>query len=170
VKLRSGDDDPQGEFCVAEYFHNGKITAGGTSFDEHNRLLVRVLRDYGDLVRGFEERYGIGVGTDGNGNHRVTGQPIVLDLNWTVLDLEYAVKRIFASSEPFRLWGLPTRLRDGHYRARAVDLHVGGVLTFDITPEHVVIQLPCGTCGNTVVRFLNNLQFHVNADAHAASG
>jgi len=164
VKFRSGADEPDGEFCVAEYFHNGKITVGGTSFDEHNRLLVKVLKDYGDLVRGFEDQYGIGVA-----GGAVVGQPIVLDLNWTVRDLEYAVQRIFASSEPFRLWGIPTRVRDGHYRARAVDLHVGGVLTFDITREHVVIQLPRGVCGNTVVRFLNNLQFHVNADAHTAT-
>ena len=167
VRLRSGEDEADGAFCVAEYFHNGKITAGGTSFDEHNRIVTRVLHDYGSLVRNYEERFGIGASTDEGGRPVVCGDPVVLDLKWTVHDLEYAVRRIFASAEPFRLWGLPTRVCDGHFRARAVDLHVGGVLTFDITPEHVVIQLPRGVCGNTVVRFLNNLQFHVNADAQA---
>ncbi|HEY1691706.1 MAG TPA: hypothetical protein VGG39_06075 [Polyangiaceae bacterium] len=170
VRLRSGGDDAQADYCVAEYFHDGKITAGGTSFDEHNRVIVRMLRDYGDLVRSFEERYGIGATTDASGRHVVAGQPVVLDLKWTVQDLEYAVQRIFAANDPFRLWGLPTRVSDGHFRARAVDLHVGGVLTFDITQENVVIQLPRGVCGNTVVRFLNNLQFHVNADARAEAG
>jgi hypothetical protein len=60
---------------------------------------------------------------------------------------------------------VPERLGPDHFRARAVDLHFGGVLSFDITRRNVVIQLSRGVCGNTVVRFLNNLRFHVNADA-----
>lgn len=165
VRLRSGDDEPDGAFCVAEYFHDGKITVGGTSFDEHSRLVVRVLRDYRVLVENLEQRYGLGADKDEHGHPIIVGEPIVIDVDWTLPDLEFAVARIFGSGEPFRLWGLPERLADGHYRARAVDLHVGGVLTFDITRRYVTIQLPRGMCGNTVVRFLNHLRFHVNADA-----
>ena len=165
VRLFSGDEDPDGAFCVAEYFHHGKITASGTSFDEHTRLLVGVLRDYRALVERFEQRFALAAVLDEDGHPVVIGDPIVIRVEWIVPDLEVAVSRMFASNDPFRLWGLPERVHHHRYRVRAVDLHVGGVLSFDITPEHVVIQLPRGVCGNTVVRFLNNLRFHVNSDA-----
>jgi hypothetical protein len=167
VRLHSGSEEPDGDFCVAEYFYHGKITANGTSFDQHSQVVVRVLRDYRRLVEGFESRFGLAAVSDG-GHPVVAGDPIVINVDWTVADLEYAVARMFSSTDPFRLWGLPERLSDDRYRARAVDLHVGGVLTFDISRKHVVIQLPRGVCGNTVVRFLNNLHFHVNSDATAA--
>jgi hypothetical protein len=169
VKLHSGSDDPDGEYCVAEYFHYGQITASGTSFDEHSQLVVRVLRDYRALVENFENRYWLAAAGDDHEHPIVVGNPIVINVDWTVPDLEYAVARMFSSAGPFRLWALPERINDGRFHARAVDLHVGGVLTFDITRKHVVIQLPRGVCGNTVVRFLNNLRFHVNSDAAAAA-
>lgn len=163
VKLRTGSDEQDGDYCVAEYFNHGKVTVSGTSFDEHTRAVVRILDDYRKMVERIERDHGIGVVETG-GCATVSGDPIVIDLEWTLADLEYAVGKIFSCTEPFRLWGVPERVREGHYRARAVDLHVGGTLTFDIHPRGVVIRLPPGTCGNTVVRFLGGLQYHVNAD------
>lgn len=164
VKLRSGDPEPDGDFCVAEYFHNGKVTASGTSFDEHNRVLLHVLRDYGHIVERIESRYAIGLTCDERGCRHVTGDPIVIAMEWTVPSIEHVVGRIFSSAEPFRLWGVPERISDNHYRARAVDLHVGSTLTFDITDKNIVIQLRGDTCGNTIVRFLGGLHYHVNSD------
>jgi hypothetical protein len=160
VRLRS--EVSAEEHCVAEYFHNGKITASGTSFDEHNRLLLTALRDYASTIATLEEEYGIGR-RGGPGGH-LGGKPIVLNVEWAVPDLEYAVGKMFGSGEPFRLWGLPTKVGPGRYRCRAADLHFGGVLAFDITKEHIVIQLPAAVCGNTIARFLSNLRFHVNSD------
>lgn len=160
VRLRSDADD--GDHCVAEYFHNGKVTASGTSFDEHNRLLVRALSDYASTITTIEAEYGIGR-SEGAGGH-LRGKPIVLDVQWAVPDLAYAVSKMFSSGGPFRLWGLPSEVAPGHYRVHAADLHFGGVLVFDITSETVVIQLPATVCGNTIARFLSNLRFHVNSD------
>jgi len=164
VKLRAGDVEPDGDFCIAEYFHNGKVTASGTSFDEHNRVLLHVLRDYGRIVERIENRYAIGLTCDDQRCSHVTGDPIVIDMEWTMPSIEHVVARIFSAAEPFRLWGVPERISDKHYRARAVDLHVGSTLTFDITDKHIVIQLRGGTCGNTIVRFLGGLHYHVNSD------
>jgi hypothetical protein len=164
VKLRAGDLESDGDFCIAEYFHNGKVTANGTSFDEHNRVLLQVLRDYGRIVERIEQRYAIGLRCDERGCCHVTGDPIVIDMDWTMPSIEQVVARIFSATEPFRLWGIPERITDKHYRARAVDLHVGSTLSFDITDKHIVIQLRAGTCGNTIVRFLGGLHYHVNSD------
>lgn len=164
VKLRAGDAEPDGDFCIAEYFHHGKVTASGTSFDEHNRVLLQVLRDYGRIVERIEQRYAIDLSHGEGGCSHLVGDPIVIDMKWTMPDIEHIVGRMFSATEPFRLWGLPERIAENHYRARAVDLHVGSTLTFDFTNEHIVIQLRGGTCGNTIVRFLGGLHYHVNAD------
>ncbi|MFW6031531.1 MAG: hypothetical protein ACOC9T_02980 [Myxococcota bacterium] len=160
VRLRSDVDES--DHYVAEYFHHGKVTASGTSFDEHNRLLLHALRDYAATITTIEDQYGIGR-TEGPGGH-LRGKPIVLDVEWAAPDLGFAVSKIFGSGEPFRLWGLPSEVAPGHYRTRAVDLHFGGVLVFDITSKQIVIQLPATVCGNTIARFLSNLRFHVNSD------
>ena len=164
VKLRAGDPEPDGDFCVAEYFHHGKVTANGTSFDEHNRVLLQVLRDYAQIVERIERRYAIDLSCEAVGCSHMTGAPIIIDMSWTVPDIEHVVGRMFSAAEPFRLWGVPERIAENHYRARAVDLHVGSTLTFDITDKHIVIQLRGGTCGNTIVRFLGGLHYHVNSD------
>lgn len=165
VQLRIDAEDAEGEFCVAEYFNHGKVTATGTSFDQHNRVLLFVIGAYRRLVEGIEERYGMGYEGD---PPRLVGDPIVIEMQWTVQDLQFAVQRIFANVDPFRLWGQPEKVADGHYRARAVDLHIGCTLTLDITRDRVVVQLPRGTCGNTVLRFLSNLEYHVNSEAGEA--
>jgi hypothetical protein len=169
VKLRSGADETDGEYCEAEYYHHGKITASGTSFDEHNRLVLEALKDYRAVVEKFERAHAMGAVINEDGYRIVAGDPIVLDVEWQVENLEYSVNRMFSSTEPFRLWGLSEKVAPDHFRARAVDLHFGGVLSFDITPRNVVIQLPRGVCGNTIARFLSNLLMHVNSDAQVAA-
>lgn len=166
VRVRTGSPDPDGDFTVAEYFHHGKVSASGTSFDEHNRMTLQVLSDYRQLVERIERRYGLGIadGEDEGRCSHVQGNPIIIEMDWRTDDLEYIVSRIFSCIEPFRLWGVPQPVSSCHYRVRAVDLHVGDTLTFDITPKHIVVQLPKGACGNTVVRFLGSLQYHVNSD------
>ena len=47
VRVRVGDDE---KYCLAEVFHSGKITAIGTSFAEHERI-VQALLDELDLPR-----------------------------------------------------------------------------------------------------------------------
>jgi hypothetical protein len=163
VKIRSGADERDGDYCVAEYFHHGKVTVTGNSFAEHARLVDRALTDYREEIERFEREFAIGPAPDGT----VSGRPIVIRLRWTVSDVEYAVNRMFSGSEPFRLWAMPEKLADGRFRARAVDLHIGRVLAFDISTESVVITLPQGVCGNTVVRFLAGLRYHVNSSIPA---
>jgi len=162
VRIRSEADEEEGAYCVSEYFHTGKVTVTGTSFDLHNELILNVVTAYRDVVERIEERYGLGYRSD---ERLLVGDPIAIPMEWTVEDVEYAVARMFGSVEPFRMWGLPELVAPRRYRARAVDLHIGKTLTFDITPDHILLQLPRGTCGNTVLRFIAGLQYHLNSDA-----
>jgi len=161
VRVRADADSGSEEFCVSEYFHHGKVTTTGNSFDVHTQLVVQVVTFYRALVERIESVFGLGYGSDRQG---LIGNPIHIPVEWTSGDIEYAVSRMFSAAHPFRLWGLPEKVADSHYRARAVDLHVGQTFTVDVTPSYVTIHLPRGTCGNTVIRFLAALQFHVNSE------
>jgi len=59
---------------------------------------------------------------------------------------------------PFRLWGEAEIAADGIGSVEAVDLHVGQRLSIDVTVDGVRLYLPEGTCGNTIVRLVTNLQ------------
>lgn len=165
VKIRTEAEEEEGAFCVSEYFHDGKVTVSGSSFDLHSALVVQVVRAYRNMVERIESTYGLGYR---DGDLVALGDPITILMEWTVEDVEYAVGRMFGSVEPFKMWGLPELVAPKRYRARAVDLHVGKTLTFEIAPDHILLQLPRGTCGNTVVRFIAGLQYHLNSDAGAA--
>ena len=117
-----------------------------------------------ELAERIERRYGLGMAECADGRPYDQGDPITIAVDLAIDDLDYVVARMFASDEPFHLWGLPQQVAEQHYRIHAVDLLAGDTLAFDITPKHMVIQLPKGASGNSIVRFVRSLQNHVNFD------
>ncbi len=148
VRVRAGDDE---RYCLAEVFHTGKITAVGTSFADHDRILRGILDEHTDRTMVLEP--------SGRGPRRIT-----VPVPWTVDDRGYAVGRMFSGAEPFRLWGLPELASGEVYRTRAVDLDVGRTATFEVTPAGVAIELDAQAPASVAVRFISGLQYHINAD------
>lgn len=150
VRLRGGDDQ---RYCLAEVFHNGKITAIGNSFQEHERLLRCILDGHSTTTEQLEQIR--------------SSRRLFIPINWTVDDLGYAVVKIFGGAEPFRLWGLPELLPPDAFRVRAVDLDVGRSATFTLSSKGISVELAPHTPASVLVRFISNLQYHVNADLEA---
>lgn len=147
VRVRCGDDQ---RHCLAEVFHNGKITAVGNSFFEHERLLRAILDEQSATSARLEE----------SGTQRRVFIPVA----WTVDDLGYAVGKMFGGGEPFRLWGLPEQIGPEAFRVRAIDTEVGRAATFTITREGVFVELGLKAPASVLVRFVSSLQYHINAD------
>jgi hypothetical protein len=150
VRLRGGDEPC---YCLAEVFHNGKITAIGNSFQEHERMVRAILDHHGASAEQLEQS-------------RSTRR-LFIPISWTIDDLGYAVVKMFGGAEPFRLWGLPELLPPDAFRVRAVDLDVGRPATFTLSQKGVSVELGPQTPASVLVRFLSNLQYHVNADLDA---
>jgi hypothetical protein len=150
VRLRGGDDE---RYCLAEIFHNGKITAVGNSFQEHERMLRLILDAHSASAEQLEQIR--------------SSRRLFVPVSWTVDDLGYAVVRMFSGAEPFRLWGLPELLPPDAFRVRAVDLDVGRSATFTLSSKGISIELGPQTPASVLVRFVSNLQYHVNADLDA---
>ena len=91
-------------------------------------------------------------------------------LDRPISNLEVFCESIFSSGEPFRLWGVPTRLAKDFYRVQALDLHMGTPLQFEIGPQFLRVYLPVGSCGNSVVRLYTNLQHHYDSLIQAQDG
>ena len=87
-----------------------------------------------------------------------------------ISDLTVFCERIFSCGQPFRLWGVPVPLGSDYYRVRAVDLHVGTPIDFEVAPEFVRVYLPAGSCGNSVMRMYTNLQHHYDSLVRAEDG
>lgn len=150
VRLRGGDSE---RYCLAEIFHHGKITAVGNSFQEHERLLRSILDTHITSTEQLEQIR--------------SSRRLFLPLTWTIDDLGFAVGKMFGGGEPFRLWGLPEQLPPDAFRIRAVDLDVGYSATFTLNSKGISIELGHKTPSSVLVRFVSNLQYHINADLDA---
>jgi hypothetical protein len=148
VRVRAGDDE---RYCLAEAFHNGKITAVGTSFAEHERLVRAILDEHEARTLVLEPS-------------ARAPRKVVVPVAWTVDDLGYAVARMFSGAEPFRFWGLPEQTGPETYRVRAVDTDVGRAAVFEVSAQGVTVELNPRAPASVVTRFVSLLQYHVNAD------
>ena len=170
VKIKFWSDGKNSnKFTLDDIKYNGKITARGTSFESHITLTTDLYRKYSAEVRRIEKTYSIKHKVDGKG-HRIEGQPINLCFLSGIKDIKEFLKHVFDCSFPFKLWGVPVELAEGYYRVRAVDLHVGSLVDFEINPEFIRVYLPSGACGNTIARLYTNFQHYYDAKVGISVG
>jgi hypothetical protein len=113
-------------------------------------------------VRALEDRHRLSVRALEGDGVVVEGDVATIMFGREVEDLDRLVAGLFAAKEPFRLWGVPSRVPGGWF-ADAVDLHVGHPLRMEILGDRMRILLEPETCGNTVARLLTNLQQRLDA-------
>ena len=157
------------EFSLDDIKYNGKITARGTSFQSHIALISSIYEEYANQIRKLEAEYALRT-SQHDGRLSLHGQPINLLFERPIVDMEVFCESIFSCGEPFRLWGVPVRLGKNFYRVRAVDLHIGSPVQFEISREFIRVYLPAGSCGNSIIRLYTNLQHHYDAQIKAQNG
>lgn len=158
-----------GEFSLDDIKYDGKVTARGTSFQSHVALISDVYEAYARQIVRLEEDYALSV-SETEGRLSLTGAPVNFLLDRPISNLEVFCDSVFSSTEPFRLWGIPTRLAGEFYRVQAVDLHVGTPLQFEIAPSFMRVYLRQGSCGNSLLRLYTNLQHHYDSLIRAEDG
>ena len=157
-----GHDD--GEYLATEFFADGRVTAYGDSFDRLNNALLKILERYRSVVCGFEDQFGFGSGEALDGTRHIRGKPIEFALAWHGVEPASVMRKVFSGTGPFALFGEPQRLAASRWQVHAVDLHMRQRLTFDFSQDRARICLPTHVCGNTVVRFVGNLQRYLSSD------
>lgn len=134
----------------------GRFAASG-DLEYHFQFVDTVVQRYHGFVKLCETRSLDWESAGQDGGSRFTGAPIAIRFSRKIPNLEDFVASLFASRQPFRLWGIPEVSGD-LAQVDAVDLHVGHTLRLEIGLQWMRVYLDKGTCGNTIARLVSNLQ------------
>jgi hypothetical protein len=144
---------------TSEIRYDGRISGRGNSFVRHSEITEKIVDRYRKRVLDVERRFSVSAKKVGEG-YSLTGGPVRIDLHEEITDLKAFCGRLFGAINPFRLSGMPHQVAKDHFVVRAVDLHTAQTLRFELRPNRIWVFLPSGTCGNTLLRFITNLQRH----------
>ncbi len=162
IKYWLGENKDQ-LFTLDDIKYNGKITARGTSFESHINLVTDIYRKYSRQILDIEKKYSLStktINSQTDNGYVIDGYPINFVFKNSIKNLEKFCNSLFNGSSPFKLWGIPLELNKKFYSVKAVDLHVGCRINFEINPEFIRIYLPKSSCGNTIARLFTNFQHY----------
>ncbi|MHA1887138.1 MAG: hypothetical protein ACTSX0_03875 [Promethearchaeota archaeon] len=157
-----------GGFAIDDVTAWGKFTAKGTSIDDHYFVVKDVQTRYSEKINLIENAW-LDYSKDNIGI-RFSGEPLTIIFNKKIENIPDFINELLASRKPFRLWGLHKILNDYFAKVVGIDLHTGHKINLDITNEWIRIYLPKGSCGNTILRLLTNIQHHYDSEATLESG
>lgn len=143
---------------------SGKLTSKGTSFRLHQEVISGMRDRYRNLIAGWEDQYRLRwEATDGG--KRQVGRVATLPFPTikTMAELESLVRQMFDCTEPFRLFGIPSRSGDARLVVRGIDLHSGHKVDFELVEDQMRVYLRENACGNVLARLVTNLQHFVDA-------
>jgi len=164
-KVFTAYDGEQNDVIIEDINYQGKFSAKGTSIYQHLQIIDEIQKKYENNIRIIENEYGISY-IHKKKEISIKGAPLLITLKKEIEDLENFIKVIISSKNPFRLAGFSKMLDNGTALVSGVDLHNGDEFNLELTKEWIRFYLPKNACGNTVMRFLSNLQRYYDANAH----
>lgn len=162
VSIYRGDGADPYE-CVQDDVHNYGYFAikHGKSIQDHLHIVEYCKEDYSKTIQGVENQR-IGMNTV-DGERFLDGNSFYFEFPNRISDLDVFIARVFNSAHPFQLWGLKQKIGDGYYKVLAVDLHTGSSMDFEIADDMMRAYIFKGSCGNTILRLLTNLQIYFDS-------
>jgi hypothetical protein len=161
--IRTEDDDDSSRFVLEDIYHNGHFSARGTSSAHHLDVVQGMKRTYANFIKDLEENRAVSWRGD-----RHSGEVMLVTFQRPDIDAARLVAVLCSGRAPFNFWGVPVRIRDGHWRADLVDLHQGNaghMLQIEVSPRWLRLKLLEGGCGNAVTRLISQLQHGVDSRA-----
>lgn len=157
IRLKKGEETDMYNYVHDEIDKEGYFAVKrGKSVQDHLYLVNEAKALYETTINGIEEcRLG---SSQEDGRWTITGNPLYFEFDEPMQDLRRFVTRLFDSTEPFRLWGLESKVKDGYYNVAGIDFHTGDPINFEITSDMMRVYLSEESCGNTIMRLLCNLQ------------
>lgn len=142
----------------------GRLRSTGTSLTSHLQAARTLVRLYESFVTSLEAAFCLRVLEDSTGLV-IEGRPLSVEASKPeAFEFHELVSRMFSGIEPFRLLGTVRWEEEDLAWVEAVDLHTGAPVRLDLTPTWIRLYLSSGLCGNTLTRFVTNLQRSYNAD------
>lgn len=155
--LRIRRMNADGEIARARIQSDGKLTGRGTSFQEYLNIALEIKNLYKETVLKIEDEFSIKF-IESDFGIKFEGKPFCITFSKRIEKFDNFIKTMFSCALPFRLLGIPERIKDNYYKVNAIDLHIASRITFEITPDFMRIYLPDSTCGNSILRIIRSLQ------------
>ena len=151
-----------------EFWNWGKVTHRAPSFRD-GRSQIRSLVDlYSKATEAIERAVWLQTQETKLGDGTATGlrgAPVTLEfdepLHQNVFH-NFVTTTFRRGREPFRLLGNPIKLGDSRVHVYAIDMHLWQEVYLDLSPRRFILFLPSGTCGNTIHRFVTNVQRYLS--------
>ena len=145
-----------------DVYNNGYFAVKrGRSIQDHLQLVDICKDEYSQTINRIEKS-SIGINKEGD-RMLVGGGSFDFEFENEIGDIDTFIRKMFNSTEPFRMWGLKSKIDDDYYSVAAVDLHAGNMINFDIAKDMIRVYLYKGCCGNTVLRLFTNLQINFDS-------
>lgn len=149
-------------YTSSDVYSYGKVTNHGGIAGHYLSYLKSIKERYKSRVTDIEDNYSFGFRKPIG---KFQGEPLTIELDSvSIEDIEIFANKISDPQSDFRLFGIPES-RPGYALIRAVDLHIGQSIDIEVTPNAIRLILLDGTCGNSVLRFITNIQRFVDSDA-----
>lgn len=157
VRIMRGSAASLKSYVQDEVHNNGCFSVKrGRSVQDHLQLIDTAREDYARAMEGIENiRIGL---SEISGRTLVGGRPFDFEFPDKIDDMQTFLSNLFNSRKPFRLWGIKMPVSDNYFKVMAVDLHTGNPMDFEIADDMMRVYLFKGSCGNTILRLLTNLQ------------
>ncbi len=143
-----------------ELFSEGKVTNRSPSFWNHRNYVSLLLQWYNQCTSEIEQLV-----WPAQDSHWADMNPVTIKFSKPLTSevLENCVLKVFErGSRRFRVWGHPIRVGPSHIHFYGLDEHLWQEVFLEMTPEGITLVVPHGTCGNTVHRFVTNVQRFVD--------
>jgi hypothetical protein len=161
-------DRSHGSTQLMRLTRGGRLRSSGPNIDSHLLAARTLLRSYAAFIGALEQHFALRFSESDVEGVVITGRPLALQAAKPAsFDFRRLVERLVSGVEPFRMLGNVEWVEEDLAWIEAVDLHTGAPLRADLTPDWLRLYLSQGTCGNTLARFITNLQRTYNADLSA---
>jgi len=105
-----------------------------------------------------------------NDGLEIKGDILSIKLTSKLKNLEFFTNSLLKGTNPFRFLGFPNKIDEEHYLVDVLDLHNFGHFDLEVFPDELLINLPKGTCGNSVVRLFTLCQENIDPTAKLTGG
>lgn len=159
IRIARGSNDSIADSIQDDIHNTGYFSVKkGRSIQDHMQLVDIAKKEYRETVSRIEDDL-IGVKTV-DGKTMIDGDSFDFKFPDTVESLPSFLEMLFNSAQPFKLWGIKTKIHDDYFKILAIDLHTGSPVDFEISKDMMRMYLSKGNCGNIVLRLLTNLQIY----------
>lgn len=147
--------------------YDGKFrVVRGDSIDDHISFVEHVKQEYLEKVKSIEKERIRGEKLDDKST--IEGTAFDFEFNRNIESWDKYITRIFNAMEPFRIWGIKSKINNGTYRILGVDMHTGDPLDIEISDRLMRVYLPKNSCGNVILRLFVNLQRYLDSKIHCS--